>query len=531
MNRSSFQTLQFLINSLNVNEKQAIEQRALIKHNKNGPASIIKLYNLMQKNPSFDEEMIYNRWVRTHTKMQSKHAFENARTQLKFFILDTLRFIELQGNDTLQKKLDHADILIKRGLKEEAYKILSSVDKKIIDFSDPLYYTIINYKKLSILPFIESQDTEQNVKTALKECSQFIAETDLYNRLFDFNLQVGLLARNTVVVKTKLQRQRLEYLLSKVPGFLPVNSNNILYKSLLYKSLSWLFRITGNYKETYKYQLLLIETMQSEEETTLELQPKQFLSEIADMINICLHIKSHAEAENYIKSYTDICSLRGLTKEHNLFVLNNYRISLSMAKEELKQDDEILHKQLMLLKLRPWRIQKGHFTTFIFIVMKGFFATGQFKTVINCYAELLQEETHEREDILFFSELLYTLSLYLLQPLDYRYQMIESTKLFKLQAESLQRRLRIKNEDLPIELNLSNCIRQLANKSRFQHHVDILTKLINNLTQEESEGCSYHAQFYEMFDIKNWAKNRIAFLQQLPNEKGVKISTPLKKTG
>ncbi len=531
MYKSSFQTLQYLINGLNANEKQVFEQRSLIKYNKNGPASFIKLYKLILKNPTFDEEMIYNRWVWTHTKMQSKHAFENVRTQLKFFILETLRYIELQGKDSLQQKLDHADILIKKGLREEAYKILCSVDKKPRNFSDPLYFTIINYKKLSLLPFIESQDTEQSVQIILKESSKFINESELYNRLFDFNMQVGLLARNTVVIKTKLQRERLEYLLSKVQGFMPVNSDNFLYRSLLYKSLSWLFRIAGNYHETYKYQLLLIDIMRMEEEVNLKLHSQQFLSEIADMINICLLLKSFAEAENYIKQYNTICLNLGLNKEHNLFVLNNYKISLSLATEQLKQDDEILHKQLMLLKLRPWRIQKGHFTAFIFVVIKGFFATEQYKTVINCYAELMQEETHEREDVLFFSELLYTLSLYLLQPLDIKYQMVESTKLFKMQAESLQRRLRIKNENLPIELNLSNCLRQLANKSRFNHHIDILNKLINNLMKGESEVCSYNDQFYRMFDIKKWAETRIKFLQQFQKEKGVKISTPLKKTG
>lgn len=530
MYKSSFQTLQYLINGLNANEKQVIEQRSLIKHNKNGPASIIKLYKLILKNPTFDEEMVYNRWVRTHTKMQSKHAFENVRTQLKFFILETLRFIDSQGKDSLQQKLDYAEILIKKGLKEEAFKILNSIGKKIEDFSDPLYFTIINYKKLTLIPFIDRQDTEQCVQQTLKECSNYINESDLYNRLFDFNMQVGMLARNTTVIKTKVQRERLEYLLSKARGFLPPNSDNLLYKSLLYKSLSWLFRIAGDYKQTFKYQLLLLEAME-EGNHLLNIMPQSFLSEIADMINICLHNKSYQDAEKYIKQYSLICTNQGLNKEHNLFVINNYKISFTLAMNKLVQDDEILHKQLMLLKLRPWRIQKGHFTTFIFVVMKGFFATGQYKTVINCYAELLHEEPHEREDLLFFSELLYTLSLYLLQPLDLRYHMVESTKLFKEQAESLQRRLRVKNEDLPLELNLSNCLRQLANKSRFKHHIEILVKLLNNFEQLEKQGCTYYDQFYRMFDIKNWAEIRIQFLMQFQKEKEVKISTPLKTTG
>ena len=517
---SSFESLQQLINSLNAAEKDAIRQRSLVKHNRNGPATYIKLYDLMQKNPSADEEMIFNRWIRTHVKMVNKHAFENARTQLKNFILESLRGCIVYDHETVQQKIEYADILISKGMKEEAFKMLNSVEFSQNDAHSHLYNIIINYKKILLIPYVNKHDTEVMVKHTLKENSKLIAESEIFNEIYAFNIEVGMLARTTTIVKTRLQREKASVLFTHPATYIPISPLSVKCKTLLFKTYTWLYRIVANNRQAFNYQLLVLQTMLDEENTYLKNQPQVYLSEIADMISLSLRTDDLDKAEYYLEKYAGICSLLGLNKELNLLVQNNYKINIELAKNTLTADNEILHKQLLLLKSNPWRIQRGHFASFLFTVMKGFFITGQYKTVINCYAELLQDEPKEREDVLFCAELIYTLSLYHLQPLDLRYHMFETTKLFRDQAESLQRRLRSSKEDLPLELNLSNCLRNLANKSRFKHHIQVIRKLLINQEALEAKGYIYQEQFYRLFNVQKWAEQHIAFLEKYEPKKG-----------
>ncbi|MBC8045392.1 MAG: hypothetical protein H7Y00_01210, partial [Fimbriimonadaceae bacterium] len=439
---TGFESLLAIINSLTHTECDQVARRFELKSNHKTENRLYLLFSFIQKNVDADDERIFNLWRRKIKNDITVNAYEKAKSQLKQFILETLRFINVPGHDAyLLERLDFANILIARGLFTEAFKILQLTEKDALEFTDPLYACIINYKMIQFLPHVPEKDRPANVHELMHETGNIVGQLKIYHEIFSFNLDVAMFARQTSFIQNKKQQQQINNLLQHPVAALKINTLPYVAKCTLLKSLSWLYRIAGDAGTAHRYQKELVHVFSEKEKYNMQYRPAQYLAEWADLINISIKNNFIADANDVLKKYQDICKQYHITDAHTQLIIYNYNITIQLQANNNVIDKTIVDVQWKIINTAHQQIQTGHLLTFILTVMKGFLAIKEYKKLHDAYILILKSAPAERFDVVFAAELIYTLALYEQSHMNNSLQIVELNNHFVKQAESLYRRM------------------------------------------------------------------------------------------
>lgn len=521
MNLSAFESLQAILKSLSPAECEHINRSFALKSNHKIESRISILFSLMKKNMQADDERICNEWRRKIKSDVSDNAYEKTKSQLKQFILETLRIIDVPGHDAyLLERLDFANILSARGLYTEAFKILQLTEKDVFEFTDPLYACIINYKMIQFLPYMQEKDRPANVQHLLQETGNIIDELKIYHGVFSFNLQVAMLARQTSFIQNKRQQRVVNDLLQHPVAKLQIHSLPYIAKCTLLKSLSWLHRLAGDMETAFRHQKKLVLLFSEKEKYNMQYRPAQYLAEWADFINICLKNNFIAEAQKTLTAYKNICSTYTIHDEQTKLIINNYTITIVLLKENAEIDQTVLSEQWKLISRKSSQIQTGNLFTFILTLMKGFLAMKEYKKLHDAYILILKSAPSERFDVLFAAECIYTLSLYEQSYINSGLQVVEMEEHFTKQAESLYRRTHSTVQMHAAERLITNYLKSLAEKNSITHHIRVLKKLKKEIRVAQAHKSVTHA--YHLFNITQWTEKQIILLETHEIKKGGK---------
>lgn len=521
MPHTAYTGLQLLLQSLSTTEKEFLAKRFTARSNHKTESRMHTLYICMQEDARADDERMYNTWRRKLKAALTQHAYEKTKSELKIFVLETLRLLHAPGHDVyLQQRIDYANILSARGMYADAYKILQLAEKDVYEFTDPLYACIINYKMIHILPYIHEKDKPAQVHALMQETGLMIKNLQVYHTVFAFNLEVALLARQTSVMQTAQHAAQLKKLLQNPLVKTDAETLPYLAQCTLLKSLSWLYRLQGDFLKTFSYQKKLVDALAQKQTYQLQYRPALFLAEWADLVNISLKAEKFTDAEQALEKYKSLCAEHALADVHTQLMITNYTLALQQADDKKIPDKTLAKKQWKQLQTSIHQLQAGHVFSFLCTVMKSFLALKEHSLLHDVYVRILQSAPAERFDVVYAAELIYTLSLYEQAKVSTTLQTISLPEHFISQAESFYRRVHhaeLKDADTQ---RVVNGLKLLAKRTTIEEHCKILSNMFARrlVGQRPTRAKTKQQKNFtgnNLFDFSGWAERKIAEMEKM----------------
>ena len=485
-----------LVKSLSKSEKRQFKLYAG-RLEGNAEANFMSLFNLLDKVPFYDDELILKK---TNIK---KQQISNTKAHLYKQILVSLRFNPVHQNVRAQirEQFDFAAILYNKGLYNQSLKILDKAkEQALLNSENNLAYEIVEFEKV-----IESQYITRSMSNraqALSKQSKILSLRNvLISKLSNLSLELYSLLLKEGYAKNDVDSQKVQiYFDKRLPKY-KIEELGFREKFFLYKAYLWRSFILQDFVASYRYSKKWVDLF--DEKPTMKIEnPVFYLKGINYLLESVYLIKHKTKFNQVLTKLTleikeEHIALNENTKTLAFLYYNQSKLNLYFLEGNFTQGLSYVSGLLNEIKNYENRIDAHHIMVFYYKIACMYFGAGNNEECIVYLEKIISNrELKMREDLLCFTRVLNLVAHYDAGLDDNIDSLIVSTYKFLIKMNDLQQ---VQRKMISFLKNLSAIYPQDLKKA----FIKLYTEL------KEYENHPYEKRAFLYLDVLSWLESKI----------------------
>ncbi len=463
----------------------------------NTDAKFLALFNLLDKNKSYDEKSILESGI------VKKSQLSNLKAHLYKQILVSLRLNPVNQNIRIQirEQLDFATILYQKGLYKQSLKILDKVKGVAIDNEEKnIAYEIVELEKIIETQYI-TRSLPDRADELVKQSRKLSQQNEMTSRLSNLSLQLYGMMLKVGYVRNDEDLNRVQKYFSKNLPSYKINDLGFREKLWLYKAHLWYSFLVQDFLSCYKYSTKWVDLFY-DNEGMIYLNPVFFLKGNHYLLESLFFVK-------YASQFRETLDKMEIIVKHPDFPKNDNISSLAFLylysnKLNLHFLEGTFEKGLYLVKIIEYgivkhsdRIDAHHIMILYYKIACLYFGIGDNKTCIKYLKKIIDNKSLKmREDLMCFARVLSLVAHYE-AGMDYHLEIqLKSTYKFLLKMNDLQA---VQKEMIKFLRNLGDIYPQDL-KNEFQ-------RLYIELKKYEDH--PYEKRAFLYLDIISWLESHL----------------------
>lgn len=463
----------------------------------NTDAKFLALFNLLDKNKSYDEKAILESGI------VKKSQLSNLKAHLYKQILVSLRLNPVNQNIRIQirEQLDFATILYQKGLYKQSLKILDKVKGVAIDNEEKnIAYEIVELEKIIETQYI-TRSLPDRADELVKQSRKLSQQNEMTSRLSNLSLQLYGMMLKVGYVRNDEDLNRVQKYFSKNLPSYKINDLGFREKLWLYKAHLWYSFLVQDFLSCYKYSTKWVDLFY-DNEGMIYLNPVFFLKGNHYLLESLFFVK-------YASQFRETLDKMEIIVKHPDFPKNDNISSLAFLylysnKLSLHFLEGTFEKGLYLVKIIEYgivkhsdRIDAHHIMILYYKIACLYFGIGDNKTCIKYLKKIIDNKSLKmREDLMCFARVLSLVAHYE-AGMDYHLEIqLKSTYKFLLKMNDLQA---VQKEMIKFLRNLGDIYPQDL-KNEFQ-------RLYIELKKYEDH--PYEKRAFLYLDIISWLESHL----------------------
>ncbi|MGB5172310.1 hypothetical protein [Eudoraea sp.] len=463
----------------------------------NTDAKFLALFNLLDKNKSYDEKSILESGI------VKKSQLSNLKAHLYKQILVSLRLNPVNQNIRIQirEQLDFATILYQKGLYKQSLKILDKVKGVAIDNEEKnIAYEIVELEKIIETQYI-TRSLPDRADELVKQARKLSQQNEMTSRLSNLSLQLYGMMLKVGYVRNDEDLNRVQKYFSKNLPSYKINDLGFREKLWLYKAHLWYSFLVQDFLSCYKYSTKWVNLFY-DNEGMIYLNPVFFLKGNHYLLESLFFVK-------YASQFRETLDKMEIIVKHPDFPKNDNISSLAFLylysnKLNLHFLEGTFEKGIYLVKIIEYgivkhsdRIDAHHIMILYYKIACLYFGIGDNKTCIKYLKKIIDNKSLKmREDLMCFARVLSLVAHYE-AGMDYHLEIqLKSTYKFLLKMNDLQA---VQKEMIKFLRNLGDIYPQDL-KNEFQ-------RLYRELKKYEDH--PYEKRAFLYLDIISWLESHL----------------------
>ncbi|MGY5848514.1 hypothetical protein ACW6QP_13980 [Salegentibacter sp. HM20] len=463
----------------------------------NTDSKFLNLFKLMSRLKKYDEKEILQK-----TKI-SKQQLSNVKAHLYKQILVSLRLNPSNQSIPVQirEQLDFAFILYRKGLYNQALKLLDKIKSTALHYEE----NSLGYQILELEKIIESQYITRSIRN---RAEILIQQTENLSRLNHLNARLSNLSLELYGTFLKMGYARTEEEAAAIREYFHENLPEYTFSELgfheklwMYKAWLWFSFITQDFLACYRYSMKWIDLF-DEYPHLVSLHPVSYIKGNHYLLESLFYLNHTTLFEKALKKMEATLKDPKIPDDDNIKALSflylySNKLNLRFMKGEFAGGEELVEKIQKKINKFKGRIDEHHIMVFYYKIACLHFGNGENKQCIFYLKKIINNKSLEmREDLMCFSRILNLVAHYE-AGMDYHLEsLIKSTYKFLIRMNDLHE---VQKEMIKFLRNLPD-VSPLDIKDEFR-------KLHATLKQYEDH--PYERRAFLYLDIISWLESKI----------------------
>lgn len=405
----------------------------------NTDAKFLALFNLLDKNKTYDEKAILDSGI------VKKSQLSNLKAHLYKQILVSLRLNPVNQNIRVQirEQLDFATILYQKGLYKQSLKILDKVKGVAIDNEEKnIAYEIVELEKIIETQYI-TRSLPDRADELVEQARVLSLQNEMTSRLSNLSLQLYGMMLKVGYVRNDDDLNRVKrYFSQNLPEY-RIEDLGFREKLWLYKAHLWYSFLIQDFLSCYKYSVKWVDLFY-ENENMIYLNPVFFLKGNHYLLESLFFVKYATQFRDTLDKMEGIIEKKEFPQNDNISSLAF--LYLYSNKLNLHFLEGTFEKGLYLVKIIEYgidkhkdRIDAHHIMVLYYKIACLYFGIGDNKTCIQYLKKIIENKNLKmREDLMCFARVLSLVAHYE-AGMDYHLEVqLKSTYKFLLKMNDLQ---------------------------------------------------------------------------------------------
>ncbi|WP_276392610.1 hypothetical protein [Eudoraea chungangensis] len=405
----------------------------------NTDAKFLALFNLLDKNKTYDEKAILESGI------VKKSQLSNLKAHLYKQILVSLRLNPVNQNIRVQirEQLDFATILYQKGLYKQSLKILDKVKGVAIDNEEKnIAYEIVELEKIIETQYI-TRSLPDRADELVEQARVLSLQNEMTSRLSNLSLQLYGMMLKVGYVRNDDDLNRVKrYFSQNLPEY-KIEDLGFREKLWLYKAHLWYSFLIQDFLSCYKYSIKWVDLFY-ENENMIYLNPVFFLKGNHYLLESLFFVKYASQFRDTLDKMEGIIEKKEFPQNDNISSLAF--LYLYSNKLNLHFLEGTFEKGLYLVKIIEYgidkhkdRIDAHHIMVLYYKIACLYFGIGDNKTCIQYLKKIIDNKSLKmREDLMCFARVLSLVAHYE-AGMDYHLEVqLKSTYKFLLKMNDLQ---------------------------------------------------------------------------------------------
>lgn len=462
----------------------------------NEDAKFLQLFDFLEKYKEFSEEELLEKVPEI-----KKSQLSNLKAHLYKQILSSLRLLQVNQDIDVECRdyIDHATILYKRGLYQQAMKMLKKAKQRAFSTKRTLLHLeILEFERKIELQFV-AKNVNVEPKELASESQSVIKSVALTSKLSVLSLNLYEIYLKKGYIRNKKDHENIKkYFYSKLPEF-EIEELGFHEKLHVYNTYVWYYFIIQDFLYSYKYAQKWVDLFEENKEQKIY-EPESYLKgqhillvalfnlryydKFIEELNKLLNIEPQSLTnENYKILHGLYCHINNINK---VFLEGSYEEGITKVPEienYIENYQNLLHKNRIIV--------------LYYKIACMYFGNGENKNAIQYLNKIVNYgEIDLRHDIQCFSRILRLIAYYELGDED----------LVEYQVKSVYRFLKKMNDLQKVQLEIMKFIRQLPqiNPSELKNSFVQLHEKLVTISSDPFE-----KRPFLYLDIISWLESKI----------------------
>jgi len=487
-----------LIKSLTKGEKRNFRLYAKRNHTAES-LKFIDLFDIIDKVKEGDDELIYSK-----LKKVSKVQYSNLKRHLYSQIITSLRIIHKtkRANIQVREYVDYAYILYGKGLFLQALKILQMAKRDAAkNHLNLLLLTIVEFEKLIETRHI-TRSGEGKAQRLVLESTQL--NSTISNAVYLSNLRAEL---HTMYLKdghsqSDKDRELLKKYFNEKVRFVEGKTLGVIEQTYLYQSHVWFNYIQMDFESCRTFAEKWVQLLKDNPEM-LQRDVDLFMRGYHYVLTATYHLrdvesmtKNLEELEEF--RYASYKKLNSNSQIISFLYVHTGRLNKVIIRGDFEEGLQLIPKTTRRINKYRLKLDDHRVLMFYFKIAWIYFGAGKVDRAIFYLNKIVnQDMSHLRNDLQFYSRLMFLMCHYQLENFD--------TMLYLL--KSFQPFFNRLNGGSTVELQLINLFKLLAKKPPHEHR-EIMVNAISELELLRVDPFMKNAFVY--LDVISWLKSIVS---------------------
>lgn len=474
----------------------------------NSGSKFLNLFKVLGRQKVYDEKVVLEK-----TGI-SKQQLSNVKAHLYKQILVSLRLNPAHQTLKVQirEQLDFALILYKKGLYNQALKVLDKVKSTALQYEEKtLAFEILELEKVIESQYI-TRSMENRAEFLIHQTEELGKLNLIASRLSNLALQLYGIFLKMGYARTVEEADSIkEYFRTNLPAY-EFSELGFREKLWLYKAHLWYSFIRQDFLSCYRYSLKWIDLF-NENPHLIPVHPVFYLKGNHYLLESLFYLNHVSSFEKVLKQLEVTLKDPKIPDDDNIASLSflylyTNKLNLRFMTGDFSDPQPLVEKVERKLKKYGSRLDEHHVMVFYYKIACLYFGEGNNRKSIEYLQKIINNKSLEmREDLMCFARILNLVAHYE-AGLDYHLEpLIKSTYRFLIKMDDLHE----------VQKEMISFLRRLPDVSPLEIR-NAFTELHQTLKQYEDHPFERRAFLY--LDIISWLESKI---------EGIPVSEVLKK--
>lgn len=483
-----------LIKSLTQSEKRFFKVYASLHHIKGDDNKYFKLFNAIDKQKTYDEELIRDKF-RNEKFLKQLFVVKN---YLYHTILKSLRVYnsEKSKQNELIDILKDVQALYDKSLFKQCRKFLSKAKKIAYDYEiQSQILAVLDWEKILARKSSYADIDEKEMIKIYDEHSETTKNLENINEYWKLTMKSFLLIKKHGDIRNKTELKKFNELI-KHPLLQSEKRATTFLSKTFYLNIKGLYYITNkDYKNLLTYCLRLVEITEA---NPLLMKEDNYIASLHNLLIVQIELKKYEDAMVTFKKLRGL-ETKSLSSQTRIFITTyDMELNLYLKTGEFEKGISLIPEIEEGLKRFKGRINKESEVMFAYNIGYIYFGLGNYDNTLKYINEIINDkELNIREDIQCFARILNLLVHFELG----NYDLIESI------IKSTRRYLSNKNKLNKFELITLNYFGKLINANIDDDKMFIFSEWKKELNRISDDILEIKA--YEYFDFMSWIEGKL----------------------
>lgn len=463
----------------------------------NSGSKFLNLFKVMAKQKKYDERVILEK-----TEI-SKQQLSNVKAHLYKQILVSLRLNPAHHSIAVQirEQLDFAVILYRKGLYNQALKVLDKIKTTALQYEEKtLAFEILELEKVIESQYI-TRSMDNRAEFLINQTEELGKLNLIASRLSNLSLQLyGIFLKLGYARTPEEAKSVKDYFRSKLPEY---NFNELGFreKLWLYKAHLWYSFITQDFLSCYRYSLKWIDLF-NEHPHLVPVHPVFYLKGNHYLLESLFYLNHVTLFEKVLKQLEATLKDPKIPDDDNIaslafLYLYTNKLNLKFMTGNFADPDPLVEKIKKKINKYGSRLDEHHIMVFYYKIACLYFCEGNNRKCIEYLQKIINNKTLEmREDLMCFARILNLVAHYE-AGLDYHLEpLVKSTYRFLIKMNDLHE----------VQKEMISFLRKLPDVSPLEIK-NAFTELHHTLKKYEDH--PYERRAFLYLDIISWLESKI----------------------